>query len=55
MEIAAIHWFVTLLIAQVKTGFFTWTTHTGLGRDTNAVGMLVNLMEEAMVAISNHC
>jgi len=50
----AIHQFETPLIAQFKTWFFSGTIHTSLGQDASAVGVLVHLAEENVVAISNY-
>jgi len=49
----AIRRFETLLMAQFKTGIFPGTTHTSLGQEANAVGVLTHLAEDDVV-VSNH-
>jgi TPP-dependent pyruvate/acetoin dehydrogenase alpha subunit len=45
--------FETLLIDQFQTGVFPGTTHTSLGQEANAVGVLAHLAEDDVV-VSNH-
>lgn len=45
--------FETVLIEQFKTGIFPGTTHTSLGQEANAVGVLAHLAEDDVV-VSNH-
>lgn len=49
----AIRQFETLLIDQFKTGVFPGTTHTSLGQEANAVGVLAHLVDDDVV-VSNH-
>jgi acetoin:2,6-dichlorophenolindophenol oxidoreductase subunit alpha len=49
----AIRRFETLLIDQFKTGVFPGTTHTSLGQEANAVGVLAHLAEDDVI-VSNH-
>jgi TPP-dependent pyruvate/acetoin dehydrogenase alpha subunit len=49
----AIRRFETLLMDQFKTGIFPGTTHTSLGQEANAVGVLSHLDEDDVV-VSNH-
>lgn len=45
--------FETVLLEQFKTGIFPGTTHTSLGQEANAVGVLSHL-EAGDVVVSNH-
>jgi len=45
--------FETVLLDQFKTGIFPGTTHTSLGQEANAVGVLAHLAEGDLV-VSNH-
>jgi TPP-dependent pyruvate/acetoin dehydrogenase alpha subunit len=45
--------FETLLLEKFSTGIFTGTTHTSLGQEANAVGVLSHLQENDVV-VSNH-
>lgn len=45
--------FETVLIEQFKTGIFPGTTHTSLGQEANAVGVLSHLVDGDVV-VSNH-
>ena len=45
--------FETLLLDKFSTGVFSGTTHTSLGQEANAVGVLSHLMENDVV-VSNH-
>ncbi len=45
--------FESLLLEQFSTGVFHGTTHTSLGQEANAVGVLSHLQEEDVV-VSNH-
>jgi TPP-dependent pyruvate/acetoin dehydrogenase alpha subunit len=45
--------FETLLMDQFKTGIFPGTTHTSLGQEANAVGVITHLAEDDVV-VSNH-
>jgi TPP-dependent pyruvate/acetoin dehydrogenase alpha subunit len=45
--------FETLLIEKFPTGIFPGTTHTSLGQEANAVGVLSNI-EENDIVVSNH-
>jgi TPP-dependent pyruvate/acetoin dehydrogenase alpha subunit len=52
-QLYTIRRFETLLLAQFPTGIFRGTTHTSLGQEANAVGVLSHLMEDDVV-VSNH-
>jgi TPP-dependent pyruvate/acetoin dehydrogenase alpha subunit len=52
-DMVTIRRFETLLIDQFKTGVFPGTTHTSLGQEANAVGVLAHLSEDDVV-VSNH-
>ena len=52
-QMAAIRSFETLLLDQFSSGIFRGTTHTSLGQEANAVGVLANLSEHDIV-VSNH-
>ena len=45
--------FETVLIDQFKTGIFPGTTHTSLGQEANAIGVLAHLQGDDVV-VSNH-
>ncbi len=45
--------FETLLLEKFSTGIFTGTTHTSLGQEANAVGVLSHIQENDVV-VSNH-
>ncbi|NLN70164.1 MAG: thiamine pyrophosphate-dependent dehydrogenase E1 component subunit alpha [Chloroflexi bacterium] len=45
--------FETVLLEQFKSGIFPGTTHTSLGQEANAVGVLAHL-EPGDVVVSNH-
>jgi len=45
--------FETVLLDQFKTGIFPGTTHTSLGQEANAVGVLSHLRKDDVV-VSNH-
>ena len=45
--------FETVLIEQFKTGIFPGTTHTSLGQEANAIGVLAHLQGDDVV-VSNH-
>jgi acetoin:2,6-dichlorophenolindophenol oxidoreductase subunit alpha len=52
-QMATIRQFESLLTDQFKTGVFPGTTHTSLGQEANAVGVLAHLVENDVV-VSNH-
>ena len=52
-QLYTIRRFETLLLEKFSTGIFRGTTHTSLGQEANAVGVLSHL-EKADVVVSNH-
>ena len=52
-QIYTIRHFETLLLEQFPTGIFAGTTHTSLGQEANAVGVLAHLQPQDVV-VSNH-
>ncbi len=52
-QLYTIRRFETLLLEQFPTGIFAGTTHTSLGQEANAVGVLSHLQEKDVV-VSNH-
>jgi TPP-dependent pyruvate/acetoin dehydrogenase alpha subunit len=52
-EMLAIRKFETLLLDKFSTGIFSGTTHTSLGQEANAVGVLSHLKADDVV-VSNH-
>lgn len=52
-QLYTIRRFETLLLEQFPTGIFAGTTHTSLGQEANAVGVLSHL-DEKDVVVSNH-
>ena len=52
-QILTIREFETLLLDKFSTGIFPGTTHTSLGQEANAVGVLSNAAENDVV-VSNH-
>ncbi len=52
-QLYTIRRFETLLLEKFPTGIFNGTTHTSLGQEANAVGVLSNLREDDIV-VSNH-
>jgi len=52
-QLYTIRRFETLLLEQFPTGIFPGTTHTSLGQEANAVGVLSHLQEKDVV-VSNH-
>ena len=52
-QLYTIRCFENLLIEQFQTGVFQGTTHTSLGQEANAVGVLSHLLENDIV-VSNH-
>lgn len=52
-QLLTIREFDSLLLDQFKTGLFPGTTHTSLGQEANAVGVLSHLAEKDIV-VSNH-
>jgi TPP-dependent pyruvate/acetoin dehydrogenase alpha subunit len=52
-QLLTIRQFDSLLLDQFKTGIFPGTTHTSLGQEANAVGVLSHLAEDDIV-VSNH-
>jgi TPP-dependent pyruvate/acetoin dehydrogenase alpha subunit len=52
-DLYTIRRFESLLLEQFPTGVFHGTTHTSLGQEANAVGVLSHI-EEADVVVSNH-
>lgn len=52
-QLYAIRRFETLLVEKFSTGIFPGTTHTSLGQEANAVGVLSHLAENDVV-VSNH-
>lgn len=52
-QLYTIRRFETLLLAQFASGIFAGTTHTSLGQEANAVGVLAHLAEKDVV-VSNH-
>ncbi len=52
-QLYTIRRFETLLLEQFSTGIFSGTTHTSLGQEANAVGVLSHLAENDVV-VSNH-
>jgi len=52
-QLYTIRRFETLLLEQFSTGIFVGTTHTSLGQEANAVGVLAHL-EAQDVVVSNH-
>ena len=52
-QLYTIRRFETLLLEQFSTGVFAGTTHTSLGQEANAVGVLSHLQAEDVV-VSNH-
>lgn len=53
-QLYTIRYFETLLLDQFKTGVFPGTTHTSLGQEANAVGVLSHLDTARDVVVSNH-
>jgi TPP-dependent pyruvate/acetoin dehydrogenase alpha subunit len=52
-QLKSIRCFETLLLEKFPTGIFPGTTHTSLGQEANAVGVLSHLAEDDIV-VSNH-
>ncbi len=52
-QLYTIRFFETLLLEKFSTGVFHGTTHTSLGQEANAVGVLSHLAEKDVV-VSNH-
>lgn len=52
-QMLTIRSFETLLLEKYSTGVFTGTTHTSLGQEANAVGVLSHIQEHDVV-VSNH-
>lgn len=52
-QLYTIRRFETLLLEQFPTGIFAGTTHTSLGQEANAVGVLSHLADKDVV-VSNH-
>ena len=52
-QLLTIRQFETVLLEHFKTGIFAGTTHTSLGQEANAVGVLTHLAENDVV-VSNH-
>lgn len=52
-QLYTIRRFETLLLEQFSSGVFAGTTHTSLGQEANAVGVLSHLLENDIV-VSNH-
>lgn len=52
-QMVHIRQFESLLLDQFSTGIFSGTTHTSLGQEANAVGILSHLAEDDVV-VSNH-
>lgn len=52
-QMLTIRYFESLLLEKFSTGIFTGTTHTSLGQEANAVGVLSHLQENDVV-VSNH-
>ena len=52
-QLLTIRQFETVLLEHFKTGIFAGTTHTSLGQEANAVGVLSHLTENDIV-VSNH-
>jgi len=52
-QLYTIRQFETLLLEQFSTGIFPGTTHTSLGQEANAVGVLAHLAANDVV-VSNH-
>jgi TPP-dependent pyruvate/acetoin dehydrogenase alpha subunit len=52
-QLYTIRRFETLLLEQFPTGIFAGTTHTSLGQEANAVGVLTHLADKDVV-VSNH-
>lgn len=52
-QLYTIRRFDTLLLEQFPTGIFAGTTHTSLGQEANAVGVLSHLADKDVV-VSNH-
>jgi TPP-dependent pyruvate/acetoin dehydrogenase alpha subunit len=52
-QLFTIRYFETLLMDQFSTGVFHGTTHTSLGQEANAVGILSNIHKNDVV-VSNH-
>jgi TPP-dependent pyruvate/acetoin dehydrogenase alpha subunit len=52
-QMLTIRYFESLLLEKFSTGIFTGTTHTSLGQEANAVGVLSHIRENDVV-VSNH-
>ena len=52
-QLTFIRQFETLLLDKFPTGIFPGTTHTSLGQEANAVGVLSHVLDEDII-ISNH-
>ena len=52
-QLYLIRCFETLLVDKFSTGVFSGTTHTSLGQEANAVGLLNHLLDDDIV-VSNH-
>ena len=52
-QMVRIREFESLLLDQFSSGIFSGTTHTSLGQEANAVGVLSHLAENDVV-VSNH-